>query len=192
MKTKHIIPLFLLLLGSCKSSSHNETIINKDSNAVIANKFIDAFYSFNRDSLASLLSHAKESQPSILYYQKWAECGNYEIVKRGDYIEKSDSLLLLPVTVKDDLMKALTINFNVTDTFHLAIRHGKIFSVQTSSNDLDVYHEAKEWVKLNRPELVKKACEGIWEGGPTPCECVKGMVTGFTEFKPSEKQTSKK
>jgi hypothetical protein len=143
---------------------------------------VDAFYSFNRDSLESKLSLAKESQPSILYYQKWAECGNYKIVARGDYIEKTDSLVLVPVTVKDDLMGALNIDFNVTDTFHLSIRNGKIHSVQTSSNDPDEYYKAKEWVKLNRPDLVEKACEGIWEGGPTPCECVQGMVKGFAEF----------
>ena len=79
-------------------------------------------------------------------------------------------------------MSALHINFNVTDTFHLSIRNGQIRSVQTSSNDPDVYYKAKEWVKQNRPELVEKACEGIWEGGPTPCECVQGMVKGFAEF----------
>jgi hypothetical protein len=90
--------------------------------------------------------------------------------------------VIFPITVKDDLMSALAIDFNVTDTFHITIRDQKIVSVKTSSNDLDDYYKAKEWVKANRPEYVEKACEGIWEGGPTPCECVKGMITGFTEY----------
>ncbi|MBA4057976.1 MAG: hypothetical protein C0490_24885, partial [Marivirga sp.] len=100
---------------------------------------------------------------------------------------KNDSIVIFPVTVKDDLMGALSIDFNVTDTFHILIQKGKILSVKTSSNDIDVYYEAKEWVIKNRPELVEKACEGIWEGGPTPCECVLGMVKGFAEFTENKK-----
>lgn len=73
-------------------------------------------------------------------------------------------------------MNALQINFNVTDTFHILIHDGQICSVETSSNDPDTYYEAKAWVKKNRPEFVEKACEGIWVGGPTPCECIQGMV----------------
>jgi hypothetical protein len=67
----------------------------------------------------------------------------------------------------------------------LTINKGQIQSVQTSSNDPDVYFIAKEWVKKNRPELIEEPCKGIWEGGPTPCDCVKAMVKGFTEFKSS-------
>lgn len=181
MKTTVSVLLWLVLLGGCKNAGKEKT--NSDSNIDVANEFVDAFYSFNRDSLASVLSHAAGSQPSILYYQKWAECGHYHIVKRGTCIERNDSLVIVPVTVKDDLMGALHINFNVTDTFHLSIRSGRIRSVTTSSNDPDVYYEAKEWVRKNRPQFVEKACKGIWEGGPTPCECVQGMVRGFGEFR---------
>ncbi len=182
MRLKQVISLSLLLFTSCKNSAHQEATVNHRSNVVIANEFVDAFYSFNRDSLASILSLAKESQQEILYYQKWAECGHYQIVKRNMYVEKNDSLVLFPVTVKDDLMAALKINFNVTDTFRISLRDGKIRSVQTSSNDPEKYYEAKEWVKKNRPDLIEKACEGIWAGGPTPCECIQGMLKGFAEF----------
>jgi hypothetical protein len=157
-------------------------------NLQLGNKFIDAFYSFNRDTLQTLLSAAKTSQPEILYYQKWAQCAHYQILDHTQCFEKNDSTIIFPVTVKDDLMAALHIDFNVTDTFHILIQKGKIHSVKTSSNDPDAYYEAKEWVKKNRPELVGKACEGIWEGGPTPCECVQGMIKGFTELqKPKSK-----
>jgi hypothetical protein len=172
------IPLFLL--ASCKNAPQTEVPI---SHVAIANKFIDAFYSFNRDSLQSMLFVARESQPNILYYQKWAECANYDVINRDHYFEKNDSVVIVPVTVKDDLMGALKIDFNVTDTFHISIRNGSIRSVTTASNDLAEYYEAKAWVKQNYPELIEKACEGIWEGGPTPCECVKAMVKGFAEFK---------
>lgn len=179
MSVKYTICIFVLLLVSCKTSTHSDRY---GGNVAVGNKFIDAFYSFNRDSLQRILASAKKSQPEILYYQKWAECANYKIVDRTHYFEKNDSLVIFPITVKDDLMGALAIDFNVTDTFHISIHNGEIVSVKTSSNDIDVYYEAKEWVNKNRPELVGKACEGIWEGGPTPCECVQGMIKGFSEF----------
>ncbi len=176
---KCIYCLFILSLCSCKTATHEDTPANQ---IAVGNQFIDAFYSFNRDSLQTILSDAQNSQPEILYYQKWAECAHYKIIDRSLHLEKNDSTFLFPVTVKDDLMAALAIDFNVTDTFHISFQKGKIRSVKTSSNDPNAYHEAKEWVHKNRPEFVKKACEGIWEGGPTPCECAQGMLKGFAEL----------
>lgn len=173
----------LLIIVSCKNVSNKERDIKQSFKFDIATEFIDAFYSFNRDSLQSTLTHADESKYNILYYQKWAECGNYKVIKRHDCTIKNDSLVICPITVKDDLIGALEIDFNVTDTFHITIIKGQIRLIQTSSNDPDLYYEAKEWVKQNRPELIEKPCEGIWEGGPTACECVKAMVEGFGEFK---------
>jgi hypothetical protein len=181
MRTALAISLLFLLL-SCNNNSNEQTQLRHRTNIDIGNEFIDAFYSFNRDSLASILSDAKGSQPEILYYQKWAECAHYKIVNRGQYAKKNDSTIIFPITVKDDLMAALKIDFNVTDSFHISIKNGKIQTVKTSSNDVADYYKAKEWVKKHRPELVEKACEGIWEGGPTPCACVQGMLKGFTEF----------
>lgn len=121
-----------------------------------------------------------------MYYQGWAECDNYEIINRHKCIVKNDSLVLCPDTVKADLIGTLKIDFNTTDTFHLIIIDGKIRDVQTSSNDPEQYYQAKECVKQNQPELIEKPCEGIWEDGTTPCECVRAMVEGFTEFIASE------
>ena len=171
----------LLLSASCNNASHPEASVAHESNIVVANKFLDAFYLFNSDSLESTLSDAKSTQPKILFYQKWAQCGNYEVITRHDCIGKNDSLVICPVTVKDDLMAGLNINFNVTDTFHLTITKGRIRSVKTSSNDPDVYYKAKEWVKENRPDLIA-TCEGIGAGASAPCECILGMIKGFKEF----------
>jgi len=186
MKLQQIIYSFLLLSASCKSDSHHDIANTHESNTVVANKFIDAFYSFNRDTLEAILSEASASQPSILYYQKWAECGNYTVITRHDCFEKNDSLMICPVTVKDDLMAGLNINFNVTDSFHITIAQGQIRKVETSSNDPDAYYEAKDWVKQNRPDLIEKPCEGIWNGGPTPCECILGMIKGFRAYVASQ------
>jgi hypothetical protein len=94
--------------------------------------------------------------------------------------------VIFPVTVKDDLIGALQLDLNVSDTFHITILDGRIRQVETSSNDPDAYYEAKAWVNQHHPEYIDKACEGIWNGGPTPCECVQGMVKGFHAFMTQE------
>lgn len=180
MKTKWIICIILPLLGGCKSVQDNLDI---------ANHFVDAFYSFDSTRLSDVLINAGESQLEILYYQKWAECGNYKVITRHNCIEKNDSTILCPVTVKDDLIGALKIDFNVTDTFHLIIKEGQIRNVITSSNDPEIYSCAKEWVKMNHPELIEKPCKGIWVRG-TPCECVKGMIKGFSLFITEKKRNN--
>lgn len=173
----------LLFIFSCRNVFNKEVYSNQSSNVDIAAEFIDAFYSFDKDTLKSILMHAKDSRHSILYYQKWAECGNYKVIKQNDFINKNDSVVQCPITVKDDLIGALEIDFNVTDTFRLTIINGQIRSIQTSSNDPDLFYEAKDWIKQNRPELIEKACEGSL----TACECVKATVEGFIEFKANNK-----
>ncbi len=182
MKLKPIAFLLILVLAGCTSGSSPESSKTSNHNLDLANQFIEAFYSFNEDSLKSVLSKAVESQPNILFYQKWAECANYKIFAKNDFILKGDTLISCPITVEDDLMSALNIEFNVTDSFHISILNQQIVSVETTSNDLDVYYEAKDWVKTNHSNLIEVPCIGIWEGGPTPCECVKGMIQGLTLF----------
>ncbi|EAR12619.1 hypothetical protein PI23P_08335 [Polaribacter irgensii 23-P] len=183
---KKIFYLSILIFLGCKNQTNSKIDVYQNDNIVIANQFIDAFYSFNEDSLKLSLSYAEKSHPSILYYQKWAECGNYEVLNRADCEIKNDSLVICPVTVKDDLMSALELDLNVTDTFHIIIKDKKIRSVKTSSNDPVVYYKAKDWIKQNRPELIEKPCEDAWEGGPTPCECIKATIQGLAEFKANE------
>jgi hypothetical protein len=178
-RISNIFYFLILFMCACNSPARQD---DKPTNLAVANQFIDAFYSFNKDSLQAVLASAGKSQSEILYYQKWAECAHYQVLNRTTAFEKNDSLVVFPVTVKDDLMAALNINFNVTDTFHIAIQNGKIRSVTTSSNDPATYWEAKEWVMANRPELVAIPCEGAWDDGATPCECVLGMLQGFKEF----------
>lgn len=150
---------------------------------IIADKFVEAFYSFDQDRLESMLSSTDKSRMGILYYQKWSQCGNYKVLKKGRWIQKNDSIIHCPVTVEDDLIGALKVDFHVTDTFKLTLHDGNIKSVQTSSNDPEAYFEARKWIEQNLPELIEKPCEGIWEDGTTPCACVKAMVKGYSEFK---------
>lgn len=189
MKIKPTILIFLILIVSCKNASKSEEVFEQSNNLAIANQFIDAFYSFNKDSLSSILSEANESRPGILFYQNWAKCGNYVVLNRADLIVKNDTLVICPVTVKDDLIQALKLDLHVTDTFHLGIVDGHIKSVETSSNDPELFHEARKWVRENLTELVGEPCNRDKEVGPTPCECVKATVQGFKEFIATKNQT---
>ncbi len=182
MKIKPTFFLLLILLGSCKNATKSEESLAQNNNIVIANQFINAFYSFNKDSLSAILSEANESRPGILFYQNWAECGNYGVLNRAEVIVKNDTLVVCPVTVRDDLIQALQLDMHVTDTFHLGIIDGHIKSVETSSNDPELFHEARKWVRENLAELVEEPCKRDKENGPTPCECVKATVQGFKEF----------
>jgi len=190
MKLNKILCLLILLFTGCEDGSKSGTSTDQSNIIHISNQLIDAFYSFNKDVLKSTLSHAKQSQPSILFYQKWAECGNYEVLNRLPCKAMNDSLVICPVTVKDDLMPALQLDVNVTDTFHITIKNRQIRSVNTTSNDPDLYYEAKDWTKQHRPELIEIPCKDAWNGGPTPCECILATIEGLKEFQ-ANKQAKK-
>ena len=173
----------ILLLAGANSWGQDEPISNQDLE--VAERFIDAYYSFDPERLRGMLQSADASMPSILYYQGWAEGGNYSVVERHG-CEIANDEIVCPVTVKDDLMKALRIDFDVTDTFHLSVSRGQILSVDTSSNDLQVFLDAEAWVWKERPELVTGPCEGYWSDGKTPGECVRAMVSGYREYTETE------
>jgi len=169
-----LVSLSLIACGNSANSS--------DQQIALAESFVDAFYSFNPETLRGTLSNAEDSIPSILFYQGWAEGGNYEIVERMPCVVTIDETISCSITVKDDLIQTLGIDFNVTDTFHLTFSGGQIVAVTNSSNDPKEYHDAKEWVQEHRPELIDEPCKGFFDEGPTPGDCVRAMVAGYSEF----------
>lgn len=98
--------------------------------------------------------------------------------------------IVCPITVKDDLMVALKIKFDVTDSFHIVVDEGRIRSVTTSSNDLEVFNDAESWVWRERRDLVGEACVGYFDGGPTPGDCVRAMVRGYSEYTETDEYAS--
>ncbi|WP_242083904.1 hypothetical protein [Aestuariivivens sediminis] len=188
MKIIPVIVLFLALLVGCKNGSNSEAAMQQNKNLVIANQFIDAFYSFDPEALRTVLAEAKTSRSGILFYQKWAECGHYEVLNRHQCIQKNDTLVVCPVTVKDDLMEALQLDLHVTDTFHLSIIDGHLKSVETSSNDPELFYEGRKWVRQHLPELVEEPCNREKQGGPTPCACIQATVQGLAKFIMAKKQ----
>ena len=74
--------IIALSLIACGELSDSEDQRSADQLIVSAESFIDTFYSFDPDAIRIALATAKNSIPSILFYQGWAEGGNYEVMKR--------------------------------------------------------------------------------------------------------------
>jgi hypothetical protein len=83
-------------------------------------------------------------------------------------------------------MLALAVDFFVTDTFEIAFEDGRVSSVETSSNDLPIYYQARDWVRSNMPELIAQPCEGFFAGGATPGDCAQAMAEGYRAFTASD------
>jgi hypothetical protein len=86
------------------------------------------------------------------------------------------------ITVQDDLVLALGIDFDVTDTFELGLQGANIVSVETSSNDPQLYLDVREWVWENHKDLVQTSCEGAEAVKPNPVQCVRDMLQGYKEY----------
>ncbi|NOX69474.1 MAG: hypothetical protein GXP15_09830 [Gammaproteobacteria bacterium] len=168
-----------LLLISCERTVDQTP---GDQAIIAAELYVDAFYSFDSIALQVTLSSAEESLPEMLFYQGWAKGGNYEVIERMPCELGKDETINCSITVKDDLIGALGIDFNVTDTFHISVSGGQIVAVNNSSNDPQAYWDAEIWVRNNKPELIERPCKGFFDGGPTPGDCVRAMVRGYSEF----------
>jgi hypothetical protein len=157
------------------------------TNLATAEGMLDAFYAFDSERLQSYLSAAGESGLGILSYQAWAEGGNYKVVNRPGCSGESASLLVCPVTVQDDPVLALEVDFNVTDTFHITFEDGVIMEVDTSSNDQPIYYEARVWISENLPEVMEGPCKRTDGMRDTPGDCARAMTDGYKQFMVAKK-----
>ncbi|MFT7473009.1 MAG: hypothetical protein ACI8XU_002913 [Kiritimatiellia bacterium] len=183
-----LLKIIVLVAGLQTCTFIDNSISPTETEALlpIAESLIDDFYSFDSVRLEQALSSAGDSKESLLYYQGWAEGGNYEIVERKQCAVKSSNIVSCPITVKDDPMLALDVDFFVTDTFEIAFDEGRVISVETSSNDLPIYYQARDWVRANMPELIAQPCEGFFAGGATPSDCAQAMAEGYRHFTASD------
>ena len=149
-----------------------------------AEKLIDAFYSFNPAPLRTALADAPSSANEILYYQGWAEGGNYKLLDRQPCrFEKADTVAC-SIKVKDDLIRALRTGYDVTDTFHMDFAGNRIVKVTTSSDDPPDMSAAFKWLRAKRPELwTNGPCQGFFSGGETPGNCIRAIVGGFIDYR---------
>ncbi|PCJ25574.1 MAG: hypothetical protein COA96_07055 [SAR86 cluster bacterium] len=174
--------LLVSLIMACSTSTEFGSQFGDTEKLQAAEALIDAFYSFDAKELESKLATASSSISSLVYYQGWAEGGNYKIVERKPCQFSESNVVRCPITVEDDPMLALGIDFNVTDTFEISFRDDKIASVKTSSNDMQIYYDARDWVMKEMPDLIAQPCQGFFDGGPTPGACAKAMAEGYARF----------
>lgn len=174
----------LAALLTARCAVHHDTYTNSEMSRQLAaaEAFIDAFYAFDAARLRFTMARAESSQPRILFYQGWAEGGNYRIVDRLPCTSVATGEVQCAITVSDDLIPALGLSFNVTDTFHLTFAGENLVGVRTTSNDPPVFEEALQWIGRERPSVLEGPCQGFFAGGPTPGDCVRAVVQGFRDF----------
>lgn len=172
----------LLLASALAGCATGQKIPGAAPELAAAKALIDAFYSFDPARLRGSMSDAPDSMPNILYYQGWAQGGNYRVLDRKPCrFDKADEISC-SITVRDDLIGALRTGYDVTDTFHLSVDGGRIVKVWTTSNDPPEFDQALSWLRAERPDLLTGPCRGFFAGGPTPQQCVREVVKGFAEF----------
>ncbi len=179
-----LVLMVYILLGAAGCAAPSQPhYAGGRSPARAAERLIDAFYSFDANRLRAAMADAPGSQPQIIYYQGWAQGGNYAVLQRKPCRPAGTDEIRCDVTVRDDLIAALKTGYWVTDTFHLTFRDGAIVKVRTSSNDPPDFDQALNWLKRERPEVMTGPCKGFFAGGPTPQDCVKAVVAGFAAYR---------
>ncbi len=178
------LTLSLSPLASALAMHHKQDEAKSEESAQLAyaESFIDAFYSFDPSQLAPLMAAAEESKPRLLYYQGWAEGGNYIVLERASCTMEEANKVACPVTVQDDPVVALKTGFNVTDTFHLTFDGETLVAVDTSSNDQPIYYEARKWVEANMPAVMSGPCKNRNTEDATPGECARAMTKGYAAY----------
>lgn len=170
-----------ILLATIALTSNAEDT-RQSPHIAVSEQFVTAFYSFDPEPLRAVLPHAGDSTQDILFYQGWALGGNYIVMERMPCTLVADNTVRCSITVQDDLVLALGIDFDVTDTFTLTFADGAISAVETSSNDPQLYHDARDWVWENRREWVEQPCNGSRDSTPDPGQCVTNMLKGYREY----------
>lgn len=180
--------LSLALLVGCAPAEKETPMTNADAppppaaEVMVAEQFIDAFYAFDRDAMAELVKDAGPAGDRILWYQGWAEGGNYKVVNRGACELLEPGVVECPITVDDDPVLALNTGFKVTDTFTLTVEGGRIVEIKTRSNDQPIYYTARKWVEANLPDLIAGPCQDRGTAGGTPGDCARAMTEGYRQF----------
>ena len=171
-----------LAMLTAVSAAEEAGVSQSQSNLSVAERLVDAFYSFDPEPLGNLLDKARDAKADLLFYQGWALGGNYIVMQRRPCEVVDDNTVSCAITVQDDLVLALGIDFDVTDTFILTFEDGAVSAFDLSTDDPQLYLDAREWVWKNRPELVAKACNGDAGAKPDPDLCVKNALKGYKEF----------
>ena len=168
-----LIPLLvLLLLQGCTVTSPNQ-----DKN--VASRMLDAFYSFDREALSAWLAPGADAD-RLLYYQGWAEAADYRIQTRYPCQRLESGEIECAVTVTDNFGK--TLGYTATDTFRMQITDTTITAISFEGDDPPIFMQVFEWIGQNRPEVLAGPCLNLFEGGTTPGDCARAVVSAAQAF----------
>ncbi len=148
----------------------------------LAEAFITSFYSWQPNRINGSIADA-ESQSSVLYYQGWAEAGNYQIKNRQPCYEARNGLVYCAITVTDDI--GGTLGYIATDTFELSISDDQIETVQFAGDDPFIFTMVLAWMYFTKPEVFDGPCKDMFAGGTTPGICVRAVIDGAREYQES-------
>ena len=165
--------LLAMLLGSgCATTPQEDSIAT-------AERFIDAFYSWQADALAATLEKGEDADRA-LYYQAWAEAGNYAVQTRRPCAREEDGVIQCAITVTDDI--GGTLGYIATDTFHLSIADGLVRAVTFTADDPPILEAVFEYLSANNPEVFAGPCKDMFAGGTTPRACVRAVIDGAQRY----------
>lgn len=145
----------------------------------IAERFLDAFYAFDREGLTELVEPGKDAERAQ-YYQAWAEAAHYEIKQRRPCVIDEQGRVVCAITVTDDFGR--TMGYEATDTFTMKINGGKIMAVTSEGDDPPIFDELFSWITANRPEILEGPCRDLFDGGTTPGACSRAVVEAARTF----------
>lgn len=166
--------LIISLLSSCASSNQAEL------NLLLAERFVDAFYSWSPNALGAVLAKAPEDSNRTLYYQAWAEAGEYQIQTRNPCSAISARQAECAIRVTDNIGAAL--GYIATDTFTLSFDGNNLVGVQFRSDDPPILQEVFGWLQATRPEVFAGPCKDLFAGGTTPQACVRAVIRGAQDY----------
>lgn len=178
---RHFLFFSLLLVGvgtTLSACSSNQD--RNNANLAVAERFIDAFYSWSPNELSATLNRATADANRALYYQAWAEAGGYEVQTRRPCAAGATGTIDCAITVTDNIGEAL--GYVATDTFHLVFVDHNLVGVSFTSDDPPVLQELFGWLEVKRPEVLAGPCKDLFAGGTTPAACVRAVVQGAKDF----------
>lgn len=173
-----------LLLGWCWFSAgcdHAPRDAPAEASALaVAERFVDAFYAWDPAALASTMADTDDRQRA-LYYQKWAEAGNYRVkTRRACRYRPGEPRVECAITVTDDIGGAL--GYVATDTFVLTVEADRIVAADFESDDPPIFAEVFAWMGEQRPDVLAGPCKDLFDGGTTPAECVREVVRAARDY----------
>ena len=173
----NILRLFLVLTLPLAGFANNTS--NLDSDLQVAEGFLDAFYRFDQPTLADYLQPGADAD-QVLYYQAWAEAAHYKVKQRNACIKGRRDTIICAITVTDDF--GSTLGYEATDTFTLKVTANKISAVSFEGDDPPIFEELFLWIWKNRPEVLEGPCKDLFDGGNTPKECARAVVSAAKGF----------